>query len=77
MIKNILHELYKQKIQSLIIEGGAKTLQSFIDEKIWEEARVFTANTTLVEGVKSPNIKGEIIFESIIDEDQLEIIKNE
>ena len=76
MIENILQELYKQNIQSLIIEGGAKTLQSFIDKKLWDEARIFTANTTLVEGVKSPNIKGEIVFETIIDEDQLKIIKN-
>ena len=76
LIENVLQELYKQKIQSLIIEGGAKTLQSFIDKKLWEEARVFTANRTLVEGVKSPNIKGEIIVSKIIDEDQLEIIKN-
>jgi len=77
LIENILQELYKQNIQSLIIEGGAKTLQSFIDKKLWEEARIFTTNTTLAEGVKSPSIKGEIIFETIIEEDQLEIIKNE
>ena len=77
LIENILQELYKQNIQSLIIEGGAKTLQSFIDKKLWEEARIFTANRTLVEGVKAPTLDGEIIFETKIDEDQLEIIKNE
>ena len=77
LIENILQELYKQNIQSLIIEGGAKTLQSFIDKKLWEEARIFTANRTLVEGVKAPTLDGEIIFETKIDEDQLEIIKSE
>ena len=77
LINNILHELYKQNIQSLIIEGGAKTLESFIDEKIWDEARIFTANKILFEGVKSPNIKGEIIYKTVIDKDQLEIIKND
>ena len=77
LIENILQELYKQNIQSLIIEGGAKTLQSFIDKKLWEEARIFTANRTLVEGVKAPTLDGKIIFETKIDEDQLEIIKNE
>jgi diaminohydroxyphosphoribosylaminopyrimidine deaminase/5-amino-6-(5-phosphoribosylamino)uracil reductase len=76
MINNILHELYKQNIQSLIIEGGAKTLQSFIDQKLWDEARIFTANKTLIEGVKSPRIEGEIIYETTIDKDQLEIVKN-
>ena len=77
LIDNMLNELYKQNIQSLIIEGGAKTLQSFIDEKLWDEARIFTANKTLIEGVKSPKIKGEIVYETIIDKDQLEIVKND
>jgi diaminohydroxyphosphoribosylaminopyrimidine deaminase/5-amino-6-(5-phosphoribosylamino)uracil reductase len=77
LIQSILQELYKQNIHSLIIEGGAKTLQSFIDEKLWDEARIFTTNTILVEGVKAPNIKGEIVFETIIEGDQLEIIKND
>ena len=77
MINNILHELYKQNIQSLIVEGGTKTLQSFIDEKLWDEARIFTANKTLIEGVKAPRIEGEIIYETTIDKDQLEIVKND
>ena len=77
MINNILHELYKQNIQSLIVEGGTKTLQSFIDEKLWDEARIFTANKTLIEGVKAPRIEGEIIYETTIDNDQLEIVRND
>ncbi len=77
MINNILHQLYKQNIQSLIVEGGTKTLQSFIDENLWDEARIFTANKTLIEGVKAPRIEGEIIYETTIDKDQLEIVKND
>ena len=77
LINNILHELYKQNIQSLIIEGGLKTLQSFIDKNLWDEARIFTTKKTLIDGVKSPNIQGEIIFETTIKEDKLEIIKND
>ena len=77
IINNVLNELYKQNIQSLIIEGGSKTLQSFIDKNLWDEARIFTANKTLINGVKSPNIEGEVIYETAIEEDQLEIIKND
>ena len=76
LIKSILQELYKQKIQSLIIEGGAKTLQSFIDKKLWDEARIFTANKTLVEGIKSPNIAGKIIIKEKVREDVLTILFN-
>jgi len=38
----ILFQLYLQDIQSVIIEGGAHTLNSFINEGLWDEARVFT-----------------------------------
>ena len=37
MIDNILSELYKQNIQSIIIEGGNITLQSFINKDMWDE----------------------------------------
>ncbi len=74
LIENILEELYKQNIQSVIIEGGSTTLQSFFDANMWNEARIFTANKALTEGVKAPNIKGEITSTTNIDEDELEII---
>ena len=77
MIKNILQELHKQNIQSIIIEGGATTLQSFIDAKLWDEAKIFTTNKELNDGVKSPNIKGKMLFETVLEGDKLEIIKND
>tara|TARA_B110001454_G_scaffold95322_1_gene90484 strand:- start:91 stop:1119 length:1029 start_codon:yes stop_codon:yes gene_type:complete len=77
LIESILQELYKQNIQSVIIEGGSKTLQSFIDTNMWDEARIFTTNKTLSKGVKSPTIEGEIISEDKIGEDALEILCNE
>ena len=46
--------LQKHQIQSVIIEGGAQTLQTFIDEGLWDEARVFVGDTEFREGVKSP-----------------------
>ena len=77
MINNILKELYKQKIQSVIVEGGTTTLQSFIEENIWDEARIFTTDTKLENGVKSPIIKGRKISEIEIDTDYLKIILND
>ena len=74
LINNILRVLYQQNIQSLIIEGGTKTLQSFIDKNLWDEARVFYTSSELSEGVCSPNIEGEIISSKEIDTDLLEII---
>ena len=74
LIDNIIEFLYKQKIQSLIIEGGAKTIQSFINKNTWDEARIFTTKINLHEGVKAPLIKGQLISSSTIEEDKLEII---
>lgn len=42
LVHQIVHALYQLKIQSLIVEGGAYLLQSFIDEGVWDEARVIT-----------------------------------
>jgi len=76
LIKNILEELHKQNIQSVKIEGGSITLQSFIDANIWDEARIFTANKLFSQGLKTPIIEGEIILEEEIGTDTLEIIIN-
>lgn len=77
LLNNILEELYKQHIQSVIVEGGSVTLQSFIDENMWDEARIFTANKTLTDGIKAPTVNGKIISEEKIGEDKLETIKND
>jgi len=45
-VQQICEILHKYNIQSVIIEGGTRTLQSFIDKKLWDEARIFTGTTT-------------------------------
>lgn len=52
----ILSHLYKEKKQSLIVEGGAKTLQSFLDTGLWDEIRIETAPFTVDEGVEAPKL---------------------
>jgi diaminohydroxyphosphoribosylaminopyrimidine deaminase / 5-amino-6-(5-phosphoribosylamino)uracil reductase len=77
LIINILRFLYKQNIQSIIIEGGRLTLQSFIDANIWNEARIFTTKKELHNGVVSPNIKGKVILKTEIETDELNILTND
>lgn len=58
--------LYENNIQSLIVEGGAKTLQSFIDAGLWDEARVEkNPRLHVYDGVKSPvfNVSSDHIEE--------------
>jgi len=55
-----LDEMYRDKIQSLIVEGGTKLLTSFIERGLWDEANVETANIFLKSGVKAPDLHGDI-----------------
>ena len=55
-LHEILDDLYNKGIQSLFVEGGAKLLQSFINEGLWDEARIETAPFSLGEGVKAPSL---------------------
>lgn len=72
----ILYQLYLQDVQSLIIEGGAYTLNSFIQAGLWDEARVFTGQVTLKSGIKAPKINGIIAGDIPSGTDHLQIIYN-
>ena len=70
--QKISDQLYDEKLQSVIIEGGAKTLQHFIDADPWDEARIFVTKTKLKSGLKGPKIKRDLIYStSKIKEDTL------
>lgn len=51
--------LFNEGIQSVIIEGGRQTLQTFIEANIWDEARVFRGEIYFKSGTKAPTISGE------------------
>ena len=53
---NILSELYHRGIQSVFVEGGSRTLQYFIVDNLWDEARVIVGKKNFEEGVKAPVI---------------------
>ncbi|MGV3697169.1 bifunctional diaminohydroxyphosphoribosylaminopyrimidine deaminase/5-amino-6-(5-phosphoribosylamino)uracil reductase RibD [Flavobacterium sp.] len=75
LTKNIVHILYKYGIQSIIIEGGRQTLQSFIDDNLWDEARVFIGNKHLKKGVKAPDLDADFQAKKIKG-DQLKLYFN-
>ncbi|MDR0427547.1 MAG: bifunctional diaminohydroxyphosphoribosylaminopyrimidine deaminase/5-amino-6-(5-phosphoribosylamino)uracil reductase RibD [Dysgonamonadaceae bacterium] len=57
----LMQDLYDEKIQSLIVEGGAALLSSFIEEGLWDEANIeINTSLKLYEGVKAPEISGSI-----------------
>lgn len=52
----ITQDLYKRKVQSLVVEGGARLLNSFLSLGLWDEIQTETAGTSLQSGVKAPDI---------------------
>lgn len=69
--------LYKHEINSIIIEGGAKTIQTFLNSGLWDEARVFRGNTLFENGICAPQIQGKIIETKNIVDDQLTILHHD
>ena len=69
--------LYEENITSVIIEGGAHTLQTFIDANLWDEARVFTGRTSFSKGVKAPTFSGKFVHSKKISSDTLTIYRND
>jgi len=82
VLKQIIDELYNRNIQSLIVEGGAKLLNSFINENIWDDARVIISNKKLSElskeksRVEAPSVKGKLILEKKSGSDSLKVFRN-
>jgi diaminohydroxyphosphoribosylaminopyrimidine deaminase/5-amino-6-(5-phosphoribosylamino)uracil reductase len=59
ILPQLLHTLYERKLQSLLVEGGARLLQSFIDAHLWDEAMIEQSPMRLQSGVAAPVIKGD------------------
>ena len=74
--EQICSVLYNHEIQSVIVEGGAKTLKTFIAENLWDEAHVFVGNTKFKNGLKAPELKKAPNEIRKISDDALKIYKN-
>jgi diaminohydroxyphosphoribosylaminopyrimidine deaminase/5-amino-6-(5-phosphoribosylamino)uracil reductase len=78
LVHQVLKALYQLKIQSVIVEGGAKLLQSFIDEGIWDEARIIkNAELKIMNGLAAPELAEAVkVSEEKIFSDTIEIYKS-
>ena len=76
LVNQLCDLFYNDKILSIIVEGGTKTLNNFIEDGIWDEMRIFKSKTNLGQGVNGPEIN--LIPEKTknIDDDILEFYIN-
>lgn len=76
-LQEILTDLYNRGIQSLLVEGGAKLHQSFIDEGLWDEAHIETAPLCLGQGIASPVLAdSELVSQYFYDKHILQIYRH-
>jgi diaminohydroxyphosphoribosylaminopyrimidine deaminase/5-amino-6-(5-phosphoribosylamino)uracil reductase len=67
----ICSKLHEHGIMSVYIEGGATTLQNFINANLWDEAFQFIGPQEIENGIKAPKIKGKLKFIKSIENDQM------
>lgn len=72
----IIEALYRHNLQSVIIEGGRHTLQSFIDNRLWDEARIFKGTVKFNEGIPAPVLYATLSERQAIIDDELLIFRN-
>ncbi len=59
-LKLLMDDLYQHGIQSLIVEGGRQTHESFIEAGLWDEIRVETAPFTAGNGTPAPKLPAQV-----------------
>ena len=76
VIPQVIAVLYQNQIQSIIIEGGLQTLQSFIDANIWDEARIFIGKINFNKGTTAPVLQKKTTTKTYIQTDELINVRN-
>lgn len=62
VLTQILRSLHELQIQSVLVEGGAKLIQSFIDAGLWDEARIICNEQLIIEnGIDAPGLKNSVL----------------
>jgi diaminohydroxyphosphoribosylaminopyrimidine deaminase/5-amino-6-(5-phosphoribosylamino)uracil reductase len=84
-IDEILYQLFRKNIISVLAEGGADVLQQFINSNTWNEAHIITSEETISQKttetdknkfIKAPEINGQIINTFRFENDTVQILKN-
>ncbi len=76
VIDQVLEQLYKRGIQSVLVEGGAMLLHAFIESNQWDEARVFRGKNNFDEGTKAPIISSKLVSQDILTSTYLSVYRN-
>lgn len=76
---NPLNDLFDKNILSVLVEGGQKLLQSFIDQQMWDEARIFVGTQIWGKGIEAPTLQqtlSQCLMQKAIGNNQLRVLYN-
>ena len=77
MIKSLMKYLYKIGVISLIVEGGKKTIESFLNCNYWNEARVIQGDKKFIKGIKAPHMNRKFSNIEYLGKDQIHTYFND
>ncbi len=75
-LRQIFNEMYNRGILSVIVEGGKRLLESFLEKDTWDEARVLIGKKKFNNGLKAPEIQVPAMFQEAIVDDNLHVYMN-
>ena len=75
-LNSLLQKLVELEINSVLVEGGKHTLEQFITENLWDEARILTGTSFLESGLRAPEISGTVKNDFHFGSDHIQIIQH-
>lgn len=78
IVHQVVHALYQLKIMSVLVEGGARLLQSFIDAGVWDEIRLIRSSSTSAhDGIPAPQLPvSKLVHQETIQSDTIHYFVN-
>ena len=76
MVDQVIADLYSRRYLSVMVEGGSKLLQSFMDKGLWDEIRIFRSPNEFEKGIASPVIRAKAFSNEMILDDELIVYRN-
>ena len=76
-VDNINQILFEKNIQSILVEGGKKTLETFIKSGCWDEARIIKNEKKINNGIRSPILNSKINNVLKVDDDLIQTYFNQ
>ena len=76
-LDELMQKFYENQIQSVLVEGGSRTLQTFINANLWDETIIIkNENLILENGTKAPNFGGNLTEEKIFRDNKISFYRN-